>query len=669
MSQWIVSFLVLGALIAGPLAAEESQKSDIEVVVTASRVEEPAENVPANVTVVTADDLVTSGQTTLVDALENLAGLHFRSSSGNAAQAEISMRGFGENSFGRVLVLLDGRRLNRPDMASINWLQIPIENIERVEVIRGGSSVLYGDNAVAGVINIITKRGSKGFDVSMSGQYGSFNANQERAGVSGSAGPWRFSANAEHTATDGYRDRSAFRSIAAGTNIGLDLGPLSTTLALSYDNLFFEMPGALTKAEYEADPTQAQQTPTPHTADETSNQYANADLGFSFSPQDRWLLDAHLAYGLKFIQNNIPSFPSFSDLTLHTVALTPKVKVDMDLLVGNRLVAGVDGYIDLLNLKSYTNISRDTTSLETQISKLSLGLYAHDELSFLSFLTLTAGLRYELARIAAKTLKTSGTNIDEQKLHQALVYDAGLLLRLSKDLRAWVRYSTTFRYPFVDEQVSIYGFGSDAFYRDLKPETGYNLEAGAAFQLFGMLTVSGNGFLLDMKDEIVNAGFPTYANVNLDKSRHLGVEAQADLVLSHWLELSGNYTFTQALFLEGPNDGKSIPLVPVHQASADAVVHLPLGCDLGGSGQYVGASYAAGDFGNTQPVIDGYFLLGAFVRYRPSYLPGKLELYFGVENLLNTLYSTVGVYSSFYSQVFYYPGQGRSWKIGGSYRY
>jgi outer membrane receptor for ferrienterochelin and colicin len=64
--------------------------------------------VTASVSVVTADDLVTSGQTTLVDALENLAGLHFRSSSGNAAQAEISMRGFGENPFGRVLLLLDG---------------------------------------------------------------------------------------------------------------------------------------------------------------------------------------------------------------------------------------------------------------------------------------------------------------------------------------------------------------------------------------------------------------------------------------------------------------------------------------------------------------------------------------------------------------------------------
>ena len=128
-----LSTLILACLCAVGLTAQtQEEQSDIEVIVTASRVEESAAEVPAYVTVITAEELTASGQTTLVDALDGLAGIHFRSSSSNAAQAEISMRGFGENSHGRVLVLLDGRRLNRPDMASINWLEIPVENIERV---------------------------------------------------------------------------------------------------------------------------------------------------------------------------------------------------------------------------------------------------------------------------------------------------------------------------------------------------------------------------------------------------------------------------------------------------------------------------------------------------------------------------------------------------------
>ena len=168
MMKRVILIVFAGCLIGLPLAADTEKSSDIEVIVTASRVEEETTAVAAYVTVLTEEELSAAGQSTLVDSLQSLAGVHFRSTSGNAAQAEVSMRGFGENSHGRVLVLLDGRRLNRPDMASINWLEIPIENIERVEVVRGGSSVLYGDNAVAGVVNIITKQGSAGFDIGVS---------------------------------------------------------------------------------------------------------------------------------------------------------------------------------------------------------------------------------------------------------------------------------------------------------------------------------------------------------------------------------------------------------------------------------------------------------------------------------------------------------------------
>jgi iron complex outermembrane receptor protein len=657
MNKIILCTLIPACLcVVGLMAQTQEEQSDIEVIVTASRVEEPVEEVPAYVSVITSEELTASGQTTLVEALEGLAGIHFRSFSGNAAQAEITMRGFGDNSHGRVLVLVDGRRLNRPDQASINWLEIPVENIERIEVVRGGSSVLYGDNAVAGVINIITKKGAPGFDVAVSGQYGSYNQNQEGVEISGTSDLLNYSITGEHTTTDGYRDRSAFRSLAVGGNIGLELESLSSGFSLSYNRLFYEMPGALTKAEFEADQTQAA-----NGADEALGDYFNADLSVSFSPAERLLLGGNAGYRLRFIRTDFASYSSYTDLTLQSAALTPRVTLDNSPLNGNRLVVGVDGYYDQAELDSYNNVSRSTTTLETRIRKATLGLYAADDLQILPILTASAGLRYELAQISAKTLKTTGTPIDDSKLHQAFVYDIGLLFTPAPGLKFWAGYGTVFRYPFVDEQVSTYGYGTDAFYADLDPERGHNVEAGVEISPTRWLRWVASSYLLDMTDEIA---YVAPANVNLDKTRHLGAETEIVLSIPRWAELTANYAFTSAVFREGPNEGNTIPLVPAHQAGAELAVHLPPDLTVGLSGQYISEQYSGEDTANALEKIQAYFLMDAFLRFQPDFVPGDLDVYFGVNNLLDTIYATKGYYGSSY-----YPGEGRNWKVGASYRY
>jgi len=164
----------------------ESEVTLEEVVVTATGNAEEVRKIPAHVTVITAEEIAETGAVSIVDVLDGLAGINFRTSSGNPSQAAIDMRGFGENGFGRTLVLLDGRKLNRPDMSSVNWLQIPISNVERLEIIRGASSVLYGDCALAGVINIITKTGSGKPEAEASIIAGSYGLHDERVSVSGS---------------------------------------------------------------------------------------------------------------------------------------------------------------------------------------------------------------------------------------------------------------------------------------------------------------------------------------------------------------------------------------------------------------------------------------------------------------------------------------------------
>ena len=115
--------------------------------------------VAADVTVIDRATVEQSGAASVPELLQNEANLLIRGQGGNASDGQISMRGFGDNSQVRVLVLVDGHKANRPDMGMIDWQRLPVSSIERIEVIRGGQNVLYGNHALSGVVKITTKRG------------------------------------------------------------------------------------------------------------------------------------------------------------------------------------------------------------------------------------------------------------------------------------------------------------------------------------------------------------------------------------------------------------------------------------------------------------------------------------------------------------------------------
>src|SRR4030042_6190237 len=137
--------------------AEEKIIKIEEVVVTATRTEEEIEKIPSNVTVITQEDIKKSTATTIQDLLRNEDGLIIRDYYGTGTKSTVDMRGFAKGV--NTVILIDGRRINEIDLSGVDWNTIPLENVERIEIVRGTGSILYGDNAMAGVINIITKRG------------------------------------------------------------------------------------------------------------------------------------------------------------------------------------------------------------------------------------------------------------------------------------------------------------------------------------------------------------------------------------------------------------------------------------------------------------------------------------------------------------------------------
>ena len=231
-----------------------------EVVVTATRDQEEIRKVPAHVTVITEKEIRDSGATSLVEILERQEGIQFRSYSGHEPLSIIDLRGMGGDSpFGKVQIQLNGRRLNRPDMASVNWFQIPLSQVERIEIVRGAGSVLYGDSAVAGVINIITRKGEGRPVFHTSAVAGSYGLHDEKAAVSGSEKKWSYAVSGENYFSLGYRNRSTVSSQGAGLDLAYDAGDhLGLSMGASFNRTQYELPGNLTAAEMAMDRRQYQ---------------------------------------------------------------------------------------------------------------------------------------------------------------------------------------------------------------------------------------------------------------------------------------------------------------------------------------------------------------------------------------------------------------------------
>jgi len=670
---------ILLALFAMPglSKAKEEQKAITtleEVVVTATRDTREIRKIPANIAVIKAEDIEKSGATSLVDVLEKVAGIHFTTFSGNPSQAEIDMRGFGQNSHGRVLILLDGRRLNRPDMASINWLQIPINNVEKIEVVSGANSVLYGDHAVAGVINIITKRGEEKPEVSVSGIIGEDSLHDVRVGLAGSKDRLSYACSGEIQETNGWRERTGFSSKGAGFNIGYDLSDfLNISLGGSLSEVDYEMPGNLTKSEMEENrkqfqPARPARWTQVHDNDNALDNYYDLNLGLEMISADLGNFDVNFLYGLKDITSNMDSFPSYRDTEIKTFGITPKYLLNTNILGHkNKLIVGLDYYNETLNLEIFTDISKDTTSSLTEIKKDSVGYYINDEFNILDELILSAGARIEKAKIKGNEVNpiTSIQSFDEEKNHRGKAVSAGFTYLIGEKSKVFTRFTKLYRYPFIDEQASYQGWGSNAFNKELEAEEGKNYEMGTELYPIKNVRFTITLFRIDMEKEIVwnNA---TSRNENLDETRHQGLEFNGSYKFGKKANIYGNYTYQEAKFTKGIYNDKDIPLVPNHKVFLGLELFFPYDFSLVPELRYVGECYLGDDKNNNGEKLSDYSLVDILLRYRPPNHKYKLLVFVGAENLFNEEHSTMGFEDYLEDQDYntYYPSPGRTLKAG-----
>jgi iron complex outermembrane receptor protein len=623
--------------------AEEEIKLE-EVVVTATRYEEQPSKVPANITVITEKDIKNSSAQNIPELLRTEIGIQVNDITGNRRNYTVDLRGFGETAPFNTLVLVDGRRINQPDLSGVDWTEIPLERVKRIEIIRGGiGSILYGDNATGGVINIITKEGDtfkSGGELS-AGSYGTFKGG---AYLNGSSNGLSISLTGNYLTSDGYRDNSSTEAKDVGLNASYtpkDFIKLYFSTGYHKDNT--GLPGALKESDFAAG------------ASRTDSKYPDdymdvEDYYFKFVPEVSFLDDNIFKIDTSFRKRAFLSFSSgdfgnfLGDSEIKTVIVSPQILFNNTIGVAkNTLTLGVD-YVkadnDIVNRSLFFGVSSIGLF---DLQKKNYGYYLHDEINILDRLYLSGGYRYDRAEF---TFNPSTFN-EEIDMHKDL-FTAGINYTFYKKSYIYLSFSRSFRYPLLDE---LYSFFTNTVNTDLVPQSTDDYEVGIRHYFTDDIYAHLNFFRIDTDKEIFFNPI-TYTNENMDgKTRRDGIEISFFVKPIEWLTLRAGYTCLDAEIKEGTFKGKEVPNVPKHKVSMDVVTFLGRGFTFALNGVYVGERPFISDFSNDFGDQESYLVLNSKINYHWKYLNAFLN----INNLTNTKYSEFGVIGGFPIEKAFYP--------------
>ena len=157
----VVSMVLVVVLLVGANVFAQSNDNEVgleRIVVTPTRMRQQDYEITSNVTVIDTKKIGASNARYVADILKEETGINIYDSSTDKT-VKVDIRGFADTSVNNILILVNGRKVNSIDISGPDWIQIPLEIVDRIEVLRGAGSVLYGDNAVGGIVNIITKKG------------------------------------------------------------------------------------------------------------------------------------------------------------------------------------------------------------------------------------------------------------------------------------------------------------------------------------------------------------------------------------------------------------------------------------------------------------------------------------------------------------------------------
>jgi len=609
------------------------------VYVSATRSETAQMPVATQIKVITEEDIRISGAKLLSEVLRTQAGIQLTDSDGSGARnVTASMRGLsGANN---VLVLVDGRKLNNPSLAAPALNTVSLKDVERIEIVQGSAGVLYGDQAVGGVINIITRRASAGeTNGSVSATSGTDNLEDYTASVrQGFANGLSYSVSAQKRNADNYRDnnQSAYENLLGNLRYDFEKGFVFVEGQTVDDDL--RLPGSISNAQASLDP---RVTYSPNNYGNQNTDLKRVGTGVDITGSWQFLAEYadrdedSIAFYDDYYQPD-GYFPWLSESNMRVKNITPRVVGNIKAANGFAIVTlGYDGVeADYTTKDGYTNIAQDID-----------GFYGQVVYPLTSKLNLSVGARHSSVEdedIAKK--KTHDDDLNAGEL--------GLNYQIDEQWRVFARYADGFRFANADENGAV--LPGVEF---LEVQTSQSYEAGAEWA-DEKASITYSVYHMTLNDEITFDSI-AYANFNLPDSERQGFIFEGQLQLSNEIGLRANYTYTDAELSEGVNKGNSVPYVSentvnfaINFAPVDSlIVNL--------ESIYLGSRYLNGDDANAMNKVSSLqlFNLNVIWEYKQVELAGRID------NLTNERYA------GWQSSRGQYPQPERNYQASITYRF
>ena len=630
-------------------------------VLEVTRTEDPITDVTRSISVITQEDIKNSTARYVPELLKSKAGIVVTDTSGNPKGMTVDIRGFGDTANRNVLVLVDGRRTNPMDISGPDWAAIPLETVERVEIIRGPSSVLYGDNAAGGVINIVTKKSETGVHAKAETEIGLHQYKRNGGTVSGSNDWANGFFHYENTQDGGWRNNTDYWANDWSGNFGV--GPFygaGVDFSAGHHLDRSGLPGHLFMTDIERFGRKGSITSMDHAWSQETYftaapkwKFELGDNGFElsgFNSFQRRLSKADYVSNPSDTQNNLDSYefqPKMSWTKPLTNWLTSKLTTGLDFFTGTNDIKNVDPW---------------TLTFAT-VTKKSLDVYFLENLSAWDKLLTNMGFRGGWSKYRFDQ-SGSTTNLDRASMRNAS-FDFGLGYKCFERSLAYFDVSRSFRMPATDEFYSTW----TGLNPGLKQQQEMNYELGLRDNTFKPLEMGANIFLADIKDEIY-VDPVTLANTNYESmTRRYGLEMESSLKLfkRHWYNAKPffNLTVQKPYFKGGEDTGKTIPLVPDFKYATGFVLEPVKGLTFSTELNHLGKQFAINDQKNNLPKLKGYTTVDMKVRYNWRWATAWISL----TNLFDERYSTYSVSNWAGTAEAYYPAQGRNLVSGFSLEY